>query len=114
MDKSGKRSKKSQSKSPEKSSPSKKTKQELSSQAVVPVQNGNQVLNWDKVDIDALILAIEAGLPKSDHLKFTTATEKFDWKKVSTALRNRTDQECKEKWLEIQARLRRYRTLTGK
>ena len=75
------------------------------------ITNGNQVLNWDKFDIEMLINNIDHHLPKSDHLKFTTGVDKFNWDTV--AFKGFTGQECREKWLEIQARLRRFRTLTG-
>lgn len=98
-------------------SPTKRTKIEPSSATEsspvhAEVSNGNKVLNWDKFDIEMLLVNIEAQLPKSDHLKFTTAVEKFNWGNV--AFKSYTAQDCKEKWNEIQSRLRRFRTLTGK
>ena len=96
-------------------SPSKKAKiaptVAASSAPKGPVTNGNIILDWDKFDIDMLLHKIEDALPKSDHLKFSTGVEKLDWDKV--AFKNYSDKECKEKWLEIQGRLRRFRTLTG-
>lgn len=67
-------------------------------------------MDWPFADIHTLIESILKVLPKNDHAKYNTAVEKLAWEKIK--FDGHSADECKEKWLEVQAKQRRFRTLT--
>ncbi len=54
--------------------------------------------------MDELFSRIEAALPKTDNIKYQTQAEKLDW--VEVAFGQYTNQECKEKWVDITTKVR--------
>ncbi|XP_023234280.1 nucleolar transcription factor 1-like [Centruroides sculpturatus] len=65
---------------------------------------------WTSEELSQLISNLTICLPKYDNVKYSTLIEKLDWEKVRFG--NYSASECKEKWMQIMTKLRRFRTLT--
>ncbi|CAN7999059.1 unnamed protein product, partial [Ixodes hexagonus] len=67
-------------------------------------------LSWSLEDLGHLVANLATCLPPNDLVKYNTMVEKLDWERVRFGAYSATD--CKEKWLQVMQKLRRYRTLT--
>lgn len=76
----------------------------------IAAKPARKTFDWTTEDLSSLISNIAACLPKSDNIKYSTLIEKLDWEKVRFS--TYSGSECKEKWMQIMTRLRRFRTLT--
>ncbi|XP_013781241.1 nucleolar transcription factor 1-A-like isoform X2 [Limulus polyphemus] len=88
------------------------TNEEESTQANKENQSSRNTLvfDWTSEDLSQLINNLTNCLPKTDNVRYNTLVEKLDWDKVCFG--SYTGVQCKEKWMQIMTRLRRYRTLT--
>ncbi|CAL1295277.1 unnamed protein product [Larinioides sclopetarius] len=68
------------------------------------------VFNWTSDELTQLITNLSACLPRNDNVKYTTLIDKLDWEKVRFG--QYTAAQCKDKWMQIVTKLRRFRTLT--
>lgn len=75
-------------------------------------RDNRQILafGWTSEELSQLISNLTICLPKCDNVKYSTLIEKLDWEKVRFG--SYSASECKEKWMQIMTRLRRFRTLT--
>lgn len=67
-------------------------------------------LSWSLEDLGHLVANLATCLPPNDLVKYNTMVEKLDWERVRFGAYSAAD--CKDKWLQVMQKLRRYRTLT--
>lgn len=70
----------------------------------------SMLLGWPVEELSQLVKNLESCLPANDLVKYTTMVEKVDWERVRFSTYSAA--QCKEKWMQLMQKLRRYRTLT--
>lgn len=69
------------------------------------ISDSNEV-DWSTEDLNKLFDGMGAQIPKPDHVKFSTQTEKIDWNKVS--FENHSPSECRLKWTDVMTKVSRH------
>nr|CAD7602160.1 unnamed protein product [Timema genevievae] len=75
----------------------------------VHVPTNDDIPDWPEVDLVDLMKRIEANIPQKDNLRYDSRAEKLNWEEISFG--NYSATECKEMWMRIQKRVRRFRLL---
>ncbi|GLH14404.1 High mobility group protein D, partial [Gryllus bimaculatus] len=65
--------------------------------------------DWTPNDLLELMKRMERAIPASDMLTYQSRLQKLDWDMVSFGCRSA--QECKDTWMKVQARVRKFRLL---
>uniref|UniRef100_A0A8C2ZHL1 Upstream binding transcription factor n=1 Tax=Cyclopterus lumpus TaxID=8103 RepID=A0A8C2ZHL1_CYCLU len=65
---------------------------------------------WAQEDLLQLLEAMQLALPPKDLTKYKTTESHLDWQKV--AFNSFTAEMCKQKWLLVSKKIRKFRTLT--
>ncbi|XP_044151448.1 nucleolar transcription factor 1-B-like [Bufo gargarizans] len=65
---------------------------------------------WSQEDMLTLLETMKSILPSQDSLKFKTTESQLDWNKL--AFKNYTGPVCRQKWIEISTKVRKFRTLS--
>lgn len=74
-----------------------------------PLAKETDGVEWKPDDRLVLIDQIQLVLPPDDNVKYSTMADKLCWSKVKVG--NYSPEECKEEWLRISTKLRRFRTM---
>uniref|UniRef100_A0A0P4XPX6 Nucleolar transcription factor 1 upstream-binding factor 1 ubf-1 autoantigen nor-90 n=1 Tax=Daphnia magna TaxID=35525 RepID=A0A0P4XPX6_9CRUS len=67
-------------------------------------------LSWPKIDTLELLERIRKACPKDDVMKYDSRVNHVDWEAIKFG--EYSSDQCKTRWLDIQAHLRHYRLLT--
>ncbi|XP_075703027.1 nucleolar transcription factor 1-B-like [Rhinoderma darwinii] len=65
---------------------------------------------WSQEDMVILLESMNTILPDQDHLKHKATESHLDWNKL--AFKTYTGDMCRQKWIEVTAKVRKFRTLT--
>nr|WBR79115.1 nucleolar transcription factor 1 [Gryllodes sigillatus] len=85
-----------------------KVKTEEDVQDSKPVAN-DDFPDWTPNDLLELMKRMEHAIPASDVLTYQSRLQKLNWETVSFGCRSA--QECKDTWMKVQARVRKFRLL---
>lgn len=82
--------------------------QQLEKKLMVPPKKTHNSI-WPQSDLENLLSRMELCIPQNDSVPFLKRLDKLEWDTI--AFNNYSVEQCKNTWLQIQKKIRRYRLL---